>query len=150
MKRSVRGTITIEASIIVPVILMIFSIVVTMLFYFHDKNLLSAIAHETLAMGCGKEEISENELEEYFLSRIKGKLILFPAPTVNVAMEKEKMVIDCLARKEKMKIHVEMEMNDTNPETHIWERKRLEKIKENIKENMKENIEKGGADERVF
>lgn len=141
MKKYMKGTFTIEASIIVPVILVIFSLVITMLFYFHDKNVVSVITHETLAMGCSRDEISEDELEEYFLSRVEGKLILFPMPTVSANIDGKEIHLECDVRKEKMGLHVEMEMKHTDPVEHIWEFLRLEKGKEELKETIKEHIE---------
>jgi len=141
MKKYVKGTFTIEASFIVPVILLIFSVIITMLFYFHDKNVVSAITHETLAMGCSRDEISEEELEKYFLSRLNGKLILFSRPAVDAHIDGGQMQMECTARKEKMRLHVEMEMKHTDPEKHIWKLRRLKKLEEDIKETAKENIE---------
>lgn len=143
MKKYVRGTFTIEASIIVPMILAMFSLVIIMLFYFHDKNVVTAITHETLAMGCSKEEVSEEELEKYFLSRLNGKLILFPMPVVNANMDGEQIHMECTAKKEKMRLYVEMEMKHTDPEKHIWKLRRLKKLEEDIKETAKEKIENG-------
>lgn len=133
MKKNVKGTFTIEASIIVPVILAMFSLVITMLFYFHDKNVMSAITHEILAMGCSRDEINEEELEKYFLSRLNGKLILFPTPMVEADVDGEQIHMKCTAKKQKMRLHVEMEMKHTDPEEHIWKLRRLEKLKEDLK-----------------
>lgn len=120
MKRHVRGSFTIEASVIVPIILMIFSLVITMLFYYHDKNVVSAIAHETLAMGCGKAEITEEEIEEYFKERLGRKLLLFQGALVAVKMEQEEITIVCTARKKGMSLYIDMMMKKTDPENYIW------------------------------
>ena len=141
IKKDVKGTFTIEASIIVPVLLLIFSVIVTMLFYFHDKNVVSAITHETLAMGCSRDEISEEELEKYFLSRLDGKFILFTMPIVEANIDGEQIYMECTAKKEKMRLHVEMEMRHTDPEKRIWKHRRLEKLEEDIKDTVIENIE---------
>ena len=139
MKGYVKGTFTIEASIIVPAILLMFSLIVTMLFYFHDKNLVSALTHETLAMGCSWGEISEEEIEKYFLSRLHGKLILFPQPTVDVNIDGEQIQMECTAKKERMRLHVEMEMTHTDPEQHIWKLRRLDKLGETLKDTVNES-----------
>ena len=141
IKKYLRGTFTIEASIIVPVILLMFSLIITMLFYFHDKNVMSVITHETLAMGCSKDEISEEELEKYFLSRLDGKLILFSTPTVEADIDGEQLHMECTAKKQKMRLRVEMEMKHTDPEEHIWKLRRLDKLGENLKDTLEENVE---------
>ena len=141
MRKYVKGTFTIEASVIVPVILFMFSLIITMLFYFHDKNVMSVITHETLAMGCSKDEISEEELEHYFFSRLDGKLILFPTPTVEVDIDGEQLHMECTAIKQKMRLHVEMKMKQTDPEEYIWQLRRLDKLGENLKDTLEENVE---------
>lgn len=125
MKRYVRGSFTIEASIIVPLILTIFALVVSMLFYYHDKNVVSAIAHETLVMGCSKEEISEEELEKYFRTRLGQKLLLFQGIQIAAKIEQEEITIVCTAKKKGMSLHIDMTMEKTDPEKYIWNLQRI-------------------------
>lgn len=144
MSRKVRGSFTIEASVIVPVILMIFSIIITMLFYFHDKNVVAAISHETLVMGCGKDEISAEEMEQYLQRRVQRKLLLFGKVDATATVDDKKASIVCSAKKKSMSMHVEMHMQRTDPEQYIWKLKRIEKIGEEIKEGVEEKIEEIG------
>ena len=141
MRKEIKGSMTIEAAVIVPLILWVFMLIVLILFYFHDKNVVSAITHETLAMGCSRDEISKEELEKYFLSRLDGKLILFSMPIVEANIDGEQIYMECTAKKEKMRLHVEMEMRHTDPEKRIWKHRRLEKLEEDIKDTVIENIE---------
>lgn len=138
MSRKVKGSFTIEASVIVPVILMIFSLIITMLFYFHDKNVVAAISHETLVMGCGKEENSAEELEQYLQRRLQGKLLLFGKVDVTAMVDDKEAAIVCKAKKKNMSMKVEMHMQRTDPEQYIWKLKRIEKIGEEIKEGVEE------------
>ncbi len=134
MSRRVRGSFTIEASVIVPVILMIFSLIITMLFYFHDKNVVAAISHETLVMGCGKEQISAEELEQYLQRRVRGKLLLFGKVDVDARVDDEEATIVCSAKKKSMSMRAELHMRRIDPEQYIWKLKRIEKIKDEIEE----------------
>jgi len=138
MSRRFRGSFTIEASVIVPVILMIFSLILTMLFYFHDKNVVVAISHETLVMGCGKEQISAEELEQYLQRRVQRKLLLFEKVDVDAKVNDEKAGIVCSAKKKSMSMRVELHMCRTDPEQYIWKLKRIEKIKDKIEEEIEE------------
>jgi len=125
MKRYLKGSFTIEASVIVPIILAIFSLVITMLFYYHDKNVVSAVAHETLVMGCGREEITEQEIETYFQTRIGRKLLLFPAVHVTAEIEQDEITLVCIAKKKRMSLYVDMIMKETDPENYIWNLQRI-------------------------
>lgn len=125
MKRHVRGSFTIEASVIVPLILMIFSLVVTMLFYYHDKNVVSAVVHETLVMGCSREEITEEEIEKYFQTRIGKKLLLFQTVRPIAEIENEEITIVCTAKKKGMSLYIDMIMEKTDPEKYIWNLQRI-------------------------
>lgn len=125
MKRYVRGSFTIEASIIVPLILTIFALTVSALFYYHDKNVVSAIAHETLVMGCSKEEISEEELEIYFRTRLGQKLLLFQGVQIAAKIEQEEITMVCTAKKKGMSLYVDMTMEKTDPEKYIWNLQRI-------------------------
>lgn len=124
MKRYLRGSFTIEASVIVPIILMVFSLVITMLFYYHDKNVASAVAHETLVMGCSKEEITEQEIEQYFQTRIGRKLLLFQTVHVTAEMEQDEITLVCTAEKKGMSLYIDMIMEKTDPENYIWKLQR--------------------------
>ena len=63
MKKYIKGSFTIEAAVIVPIILFIFGILLHILFYWHDKIILMSTAHETAAVGNSQMELSELELE---------------------------------------------------------------------------------------
>lgn len=138
MKTRLKGSFTIEASVIVPVILMVFALVLTMLFYYHDKNAVAAISHETLVVGCGREKITPSELEQYLQMRIRGKLLLFGRIDVDAKTEDDEITIECSAKKKGMSMRVKMSMRRTEPEQYIWNLRRVEKIKEGMKEEIGE------------
>lgn len=131
-KRIMRGSITIEASVIVPMIFMVFALIITALFYYHDKNVVASAAHETVVLGCGKEETSSEELESYFRQRIRKKLILFSSITPEVTVEKEEIQIICRGRKNGMSMQVQMQMKKTEPEQFVRKLKGIERIKEGL------------------
>lgn len=138
MKTGLKGSFTIEASVIVPVILTVFAFILTMLFYYHDKNAVAAINHETLVMGCGREEITPSELEQYLQMRIRGKLLLFGSIDVVAKTDDDEITIECSAKKKGMSMCVKMSMRRTEPEQYIWNLRRVDKIKEEMKEEIGE------------
>ena len=129
MKRKMRGSFTIEASVIVPVILMVFAVVVTMLFYYHDKNVTAAITHETLVMGCGREGITAEEIEQYLQKRVGNKLLLFGSLNCETEIQDDQITVVCTARKKGMSLRSKMSMKRTNPEDFIWKLRRIQGLK---------------------
>lgn len=130
--KTLRATFTIEAAVIVPVILFVFAMIITLLFYFHDKNVVAAIAHETVVMGCSKEEITDARLEQYFQKRMGRKLLLFSTADPQAEVEEDRIVLTCHARKKGMSMEIKMSMNRTEPEQYIRNLRRLKKIGEQI------------------
>lgn len=134
IRRSFCASFTIEAAIIVPMILSVFVVIITLLFYFHDKNVITVISHETVVMGCGKEEIADVELERYFQKRIGRKLLLFSTAVPQAKVEEDKIIITCSARKKALRLRTKMSMNRTEPQRYIRNLRRLKKIGKQIGE----------------
>ena len=128
MNKKIKGIFTLEAAVIVPMILAIFWALLQVLFYYHDKNIVLGVAHETLVMGAGRENWNEKELEAYFSSRIKGKLLLFPEIQTEVQIEKKQIQMECGAKRGLFTLHAEQVMSSTQPENYIREVKRLMKM----------------------
>lgn len=140
-KKRLRGSFTIEAAVIVPLILFIFSMLMYILFYYHDKNVLLGTAHETVAIGSSRQEADEEDLETYFSSRIQGKLLLFTWVSSDVQIEEEEVTIVCSARKKTMALEVECEAVKTAPEEYIRNVRNLEKIGEGIGEKSEDILQ---------
>lgn len=127
-----RGSFTIEATYIIPLILLVLGVMFHVLFYYHDKNILVGTAHETAAYGVGQEEIDEDTLKNYFMSRIKGKLLLFTKLENEITVEDEKVTVRCSASKSKISLKVECAVNRTDPEDYIRSVRKIIKIGEGI------------------
>lgn len=132
VKKNQNGSFTIEASFVVPIILMVFMASVYIIFYFHDKNILSGAAYETAVVGSERKSYKKEELEAYFRRRIKGKLIVFSNVKENIEVEREKITVTCSAKKRRMKIKVSASVKQTEPETYIRNVRKIKKIEEKI------------------
>lgn len=132
MNRRVRGTFTIEASVIVPLVLTLFVALFNILFYYHDKNVLEAAAHETAAFASTHEKIEENELQNHFYSRIRERTLLFTQIEIEPQIEDGQVNIICSAKKNYMSLKVACTMRRTNPENYIRNIRKIEKIGEGI------------------
>ena len=129
-----RGSFTIEASLIVPVILFIFVILMNILFYWHDKNILMSTAHETAVLGGSREGMAEIELEYYFFSRMEGKMFLFDRVECMAHIENHKVTIAFDGSKGAMVAKSECSIRKTEPEKYIRNIRKLEKIGEGMVE----------------
>lgn len=124
---------TIEAAIIIPLFLLVFGVSLNLLFYHHDKNVIGAVAYETVSIGSGRSEQNEDILEGYFQKRVERRTFLFPKVTGEVEMTDDKVKIVCETKKGIMKIHLSREMCLTDPEDYI---RSIRKIKELQDENI--------------
>ncbi len=129
MKRAMKGTITIEAAVIVPMILGVFVVIVWILFYYHDKNVIAAVSHETVVMMSKEDEIEEEQVEVYFQNAIQGKLLMFPWVDTDIQIDSKEVHMISTSRKNGMSLRVEMKMNRTEPEKYIRNIRRIGAIK---------------------
>lgn len=130
MRTKIKGSITIEAALVVPLILFIFGILLYMLFYYHDKNILLAGAHETAVFGAGREDFKEVDLEEHFKARVGGRLLLFQRLSPNIEMNDKQITVSCVATKSPMSLQVNCTMKRTDPEGYIRTIRKMKKLGE--------------------
>ena len=92
-KYMVRGSMTVEMSVLMPMILFLIMGCILAVFYFHDKNILSGTAYETAVVGSTKARdkngVKPGELEALFHQRVKDKCILLTRTQVSVQIEKD-------------------------------------------------------------
>lgn len=141
MNKSVKASATIEMAYIMPVIFLVFTAAVYLMFYYHDKNILAGAAYETAVAGSQKmraagaddagaantgggssgaaEGGSEEMIESMFQSRIRRKLILFPGAFVSVSCTKQQVEVTAIAMRKNMRLKVTGRSAVTKPETFI-------------------------------
>lgn len=124
-----NGMFTVEMAYIVPFILMIFFLSIMGIFYYHDKALTAAAAHETVAIAGTKvrekDEVTETVVSTIFEERIRGKCIVFDNPSVNVKVNKDQITITADATKGRMKLSVVESSSITKPEEKIRSYRKL-------------------------
>ena len=103
-----NGMFTVEMAYIVPFILMVFFLSIMGIFYYHDKALTAAAAHETAAIAGTKvrekDEVTETVLSTIFEERIRGKCIVFGNPSENAKVNKDQITVTADATKGRMKL----------------------------------------------
>lgn len=129
-----KGSLTVEVSFLMPIILMMIMSSILAVFYFHDKCILSGAAYETCVIESNtlreNEELSEEEIQNLFCERSKGKCILFSDANVKVQgrIGKEEVEVSVVAEKGKFFISVQKKAAVTDPEKHIRNVRRLEEM----------------------
>ena len=134
MRNRLKGSFTIEASVIVPVILMMFIVVVYTIFYYHDKSILGGAAYETAVVGTDRIGYGEEELETYFRKRIRGKLIFFSGVQQSISVEEEKISVECTAVRKGMRVCAKASARRTEPEKYIRNIRKAQKLGERLGE----------------
>ena len=124
-----QGSMTVEMSFLMPMILFLIMGCILTVFYYHDKNILSGAAYETAVVGSTKarekDGVKEGELETLFYERVKNKCIMFVRPQVSVNVEKEEIEIIAAASRKYMKISVSKKAAITTPEKKIRDLRRF-------------------------
>lgn len=124
-----NGMFTVEMAYIVPFILMVFFLSIMGIFYYYDKALTAAAAHETAAIAGTKtrekDEVTETVVSTIYKERISGKCIVFGNPNVNAKVDKDRITVTADATKGHMKLSVEESSCITKPEEKIRSYRKL-------------------------
>lgn len=124
-----NGMFTVEMAYIVPFILMVFFLSIMGIFYYHDKALTAAAAHETVAIAGTKarekDEVTETIVSTIFEERIRGKCIVFGNPSVNAKVNKDQITVTANATKGRMKLSAAESSCITKPEEKIRSYRKL-------------------------
>jgi len=123
IKREVKGSATIEMAYIAPMTLLIIMTIITIVFYFYDKNILISGAMETATIGAQMERQEKVDvsmsLEEVFDERVAGKLIMFRDYDVSVEQSRKRVTVYVRSSKGPREIVVEQSAEIVKPERRI-------------------------------
>lgn len=127
-----KGSMTVEMSFLMPMILVLIMSCVLAVFYYHDKTILAGAAYETVVVGSTrmreKDPPEEGELKELFRERMKGKCILFPGYNAVVSISDQRIEINVTASKGRWKVSVVKRAAVTEPEKYIRNYRRIKRL----------------------
>ena len=127
--KKVNGSMTVEMSLLMPIILFLILSCILTVFYFHDKNI---IAYETSVVGSTKmreaEGVDEGELTALFAERTEGKCILFAGSSVNISIGEKQILVEATAEKGKFRVSVRKRASVTEPEAYIRKKRKLREV----------------------
>lgn len=129
MGKRAQGSMTVEMSFLMPMILFLIMGCILAVFYYHDKNILSGAAYETAVAGSTKARekggVTKEELEQLLQDRVRGKCILFSGVQAAVSVGKDEIEVTAAASGTGMKVSVSKRAAVTDPEKYIRNMRRL-------------------------
>lgn len=136
MRRYFKASVTIEAAVIIPLVIFIFGGILTILFYYHDKNIITGAVYEIAVLGSSEDEIVKEELGTELQERVNRKLLLFSTIYVDIQIEETSLKIYCRSSKNGMMLYVQVSMSRTNPETFIRNIRKIERIESQMGDKL--------------
>ena len=124
-KKYVKGSTVVEMSYLIPFCLILFFLLITIIFYFHDKAILTAAAAETAVTGVemDRKKIEDADLDAFFRERTSGKLIFLENITTRVDLSGKKIEVEVFVSKGRMKIHLIQRATKVKPEEKVRRKK---------------------------
>ena len=123
VRKNLKGSMTVELSFLMPIILLLIMSSILAAFYFHDKNVLAGAAYETAVVGSTKirekEKVTGGELEALFRERAGRKCILFAESSVRASVGKREIRIRVTAYKGRFRMSADKKAAITEPEKYI-------------------------------
>ena len=119
--KNLKGSMTVEAAYVVPIVLMVFVMIVYSTFYFHDKNIIKGTLCEVEAIIGQRERIEEtaDHGSIYFEERLGDKLILLTDYTFESEAVGDEVILYVRASHGVMSTSAQGIARATRPEKHI-------------------------------
>lgn len=88
-KKHLSGSLTIEMSMLFPIIIMVVLTIMMLVFYMNDIICVRAVAQQ-YGIICNTDEKSENEIYSDYINRIKADVIIAKIKSVDIKKDDEK------------------------------------------------------------
>lgn len=96
-RRLTRGSFTVEASMLIPFIVLILFVFLCLCLYLHDRSVLSSCAAELAGKGAAEKYRSEKKLEEWLRRQAPGlaggKLLCLRETQAAVKVTKQRIIV---------------------------------------------------------
>lgn len=132
MKWNLRGSFTVEASFIVPMILLVIMACIFAVFYYHDKNILLGAAYEASVVGSSKSRevngVDSDEIQSLAYERLQGKCIFLNHSQVEVELSEEVIQVEVSASARRMEMSGSEKASITDPEKYIRDLRKIQNV----------------------
>ena len=125
--KTLKGSMTIEASYVVPIVFLVFVVIIYSTFYFHDKNIIKGSLYEVEAVIGQRERIEEADRRVYFEERLGNKLILLSEYSFETGDAGDDVLLSASARKGVMTISARGLTRVMKPEQYIRKVRNIER-----------------------
>lgn len=136
MKKHLReGSLTVEASLLVPFLMLLTFVFLCLCLYLHDRSVLSSCAAELAGKGAVRKYQTEKELEDWLCGQAaglaRGKLLALRELQASVKVTRDKIVVSYQGRSGLLgglEIHEQEEARRINPVARLRVSRGLKKI----------------------
>lgn len=131
-EKGLRGSLTVEMSYVLPMIIMLIFLLINTVFYYHDKAVLSGAVAETVEMGIENTRSSSKndgvDLETYLKKRVGRKLIFLRPVSYSIKKADTRISVKVDAAKGPFMTSVYLEGRVPYPEKELREKKKAEDL----------------------
>lgn len=132
IKWNLRGSFTVEASFIVPMILLVIMACIFAVFYYHDKNILLGAAYEASVVGSSKSRevngVDSDEIQSLVYERLQGKCIFLNHSQVEVGLSEEEIKVEVSASARRMEMSGSGKASITDSEKYIRDLRKMQNV----------------------
>ncbi len=122
-KKRFKASTTIELAYMMPIVLLAFTSIIYLAFYFHDKSILySTLMEGTIIQKQQlhvQEPIKEADLEKHIKYQLSNKLLFFKLSSLNIVVTSEQINIEAIIEKHNLKIKEKNQRLLKRPEDNI-------------------------------
>ncbi len=122
-KKQFKASTTIELACMMPVILLAFTSIIYLAFYFHDKSILYSVLMEGAIIQKqqlhAQDPIEEADLEKYIQNQLSNKLLFFELSSLDIVVTSNKINLEAIIEKHKLRVKEKNQMVLKKPEEGI-------------------------------
>ena len=134
MRKDLKASFTVEAALLIPLIMVVFGVLLSLLLYYHDRMLLVSAVQESAVYGSSRENKTDKEIEKHLRELIEGRLLLLKDFRIEIDNQKTVCKVSCTVNHSVFQLGVESKMIKTEPEQYIRTIRKLEKIGDEVKD----------------
>jgi len=132
-----KGSFTVEASMLIPFLILILFVFLCLCLYLHDRSVLSSCAAELAGKGAAEKYQTEKELEAWLQGQAaglaRGKLLCLKDTEASVKVTKQKITVSYTGRSSLLgglSVKEEGEAVRLNPTKRRWSIREIKRLGE--------------------
>lgn len=130
-RKNLKGSITVEMSYVLPIIIFLIFLLIHTVFYYHDKAVLAGAVAESVEQGIEdvrSDKDEESDLNAYLRGRIGNKLIWLRTTSLSAEKQEDVVRVRVDAGRWIFRTSVYLEGRVPYPEKELREKKKAEEL----------------------